>query len=49
MGHESDELGTRDFWAHQGRFACLIDAMHREDVLGEINSNSYDHHRSRKK
>ena len=42
MGDEFEQLGTWDFWAHQGRFACFIDAMHSEDVLGEINSNGYD-------
>ena len=26
------ELGTRYFWAYEGGFACLIDAMHSENV-----------------
>ena len=41
VGYEFEQLGTWDFWAHQGRFACFIDAMHSEDVLGEVNSNGY--------
>ena len=44
MGCEFEQLGTWDFWAHQGRFACFIDAMHSKDALGEINSNGYDCH-----
>ena len=42
MGYEFEQLGMWDFWPHQGRFACFIDAMHSEDVLGEINYNGYD-------
>ena len=42
LGREFAQLGTRYFWPHQGRLACFIDAMHSEDVLGEINSNGYD-------
>ena len=42
MGYEFEQLAAWYFWPHQGRFACFIDAMHSEDVLGEINSNGYD-------
>jgi len=44
MGDEFEQLAAWYFWAHQGRFACFIDAMPSEDVLGEINSNGYDCH-----
>jgi hypothetical protein len=44
MGYEFKTLAAWCFWSHQGRFACFIDAMHSEDVLGEINSNGYDCH-----
>jgi len=44
MGYAFEQLGTRNVWAHQGKVACFIDAMHSEDVLGEINSNGYDCH-----
>ena len=42
MGDEFEQLAAWYFWPHQGRFACFIDAMHSEDVLGEINYNGYD-------
>jgi hypothetical protein len=42
MGDEFEQLGTWDFWSHQGRFVCFIDAMHSDGVVGEMNSNGYD-------
>lgn len=41
-GNAFEEFGAWHFGAHQFGSACLAHAMHGEDVLCQINSNSYD-------
>ena len=44
VGNELQKFGAGHLRAHQSWFACFIDAVHRKDVLGDINSNGYDSH-----
>jgi len=41
-GDQFLQSGARHRWAHQFGPAGLVDAVHRKDVLGEIDADEYD-------
>ena len=44
IAHGLQQLGARYLGLHHLGFASLIDTVHREDVLGEIDSNRNNGH-----